>query len=107
MGTQFDLIAEARGRQKTRASIDERQPGNAKSRRQLGRLHAKRGLEQHPSAPVEKFKKSAIEDDAGRVAVPPLDGKAPPMNEFSHQSMIPKSGYRFSEKIMLDNKLKQ
>jgi hypothetical protein len=30
----------------------------------------------------------------------PLDGKAPPMNKFSHQSMIPKSGYRFSEKIM-------
>jgi hypothetical protein len=30
----------------------------------------------------------------------PLDGKAPPMNKFRHQSMIPKSGYRFSEKIM-------
>jgi hypothetical protein len=67
-----------------RAGIDQGQPGNAKRRCELGRLHAEGGLEQHPGAPVEKLEKSAVEDDAGRVAMAPLDGKAPPVNQFSH-----------------------
>src|SRR5215831_6564274 len=84
MGAQFDLVAEAGRRQKTRAGIDQGQPGNAKRRCELGRLHAEGGLEQHPGAPVKKLEKSAVEDDAGRVAMAPLDGKAPPVNKFSH-----------------------
>ena len=37
----------------------------------------------------------------------PLDGKAPPADEFCHYGMIPKSGRRFSEKIMHNNRLKR
>jgi hypothetical protein len=88
VGAQFDLVAEPRRRQKTRPGIDERQPGNAKGCRQIGRLHAERGLEQHPGAPIEKFEKAAVKDDAGGVAMAPLNGKAPPVDEFCHLTMI-------------------
>src|SRR5262245_12897902 len=107
MGTQFDDIAEAGRRQETGAGINQRQARDAEGRRKIRRLYAKRRLEQHPCAPVEKFEKPAVEHDAGGVTVPPLDGKAPPMNEFSHHSRNPKSGCRFSEKTMRNNKLKR
>src|SRR5215831_1119953 len=106
MGAQFDDIAEAGRRHETGASINQRQARDAEGRRKIGRLYAKRRLEQHPCAPVEKFEKPAVEHDAGGVTVPPIDGKASPMNEFSHHSRIRKSGCRFSEKIMRNNKLK-
>src|SRR5262249_2341036 len=107
MGAQFDDIAETDRRQETAASTSQRQARDAEGRRKIGRLYAKRRLEQHPCAPVEKFEKPAVEHDAGGVTVPPLDGKASPMNEFSHHSRIRKSGCRFSEKIMRNNKLKR
>src|SRR5215472_2651197 len=92
MGSEFDQVAESRRGQKTRAGIDQRQPGDAEGRCQFGGLHPQRCLEQQPGAPVKEFKKPAVEDNAGGVAMAPLDGKAPPMNEFGHYRMIPKSG---------------
>src|SRR5262249_61411367 len=88
MVAQFDDIAEAGRRQETGAGINQRQTRDAEGRRKIRRLYAKRRLEQHPCAPVEKFEKPAVEHDAGGGTVPPLDGKASPMNEFSHHNRI-------------------
>src|SRR5262249_3936595 len=88
MGREFDDIAKARRREKAGTGIDQRQAGNAERRPQIRRLHAERGLEQQPRAPIENLKKPAVEDDAGGIAMAPLDGKAPAADEFGHQNMI-------------------
>jgi len=81
-------------------------PNDAEGRRQIRRLNPERGFEQRPGAPIEEFKKAGIEDDAGGVALSPFDRELPAADKIGHESMIPKSGYRFSEKIMRNNKLK-
>src|SRR4029077_10938315 len=54
----------------------------------IGRLHAERGLEQHPGAPVEELEEAAVKDDAGGIAMTPLNSEPPPADEFRHGGMI-------------------
>jgi len=102
----LDDIAETGRRQKAGARVDQRNPDDAEGCRQVRRLNPERGFEQRPGAPIEEFKKAGIEDDAGGVALSPFDRELPAADKISRESMIPKSGYGLSEKIMRNNKLK-
>ena len=88
VGGELDTIAEARWREKPRAGIDQWQAGNAECGREIRRLHAERSFEQRPCSPVEELEEMTVEDDAGGVAMAPLNGKAPAADEFGHSHMI-------------------
>jgi len=81
---QLDGIAESDRPQKPCARIDQRQADNAEGRGEIGRFHAQRRFEQCPRAPIEKFEESAVEDETGRIALSPLDGEMPPVDEMRH-----------------------
>lgn len=84
-GRELDDVAESRRSEKARAGIDQRYAHDAEGRAELVRLHAERRLEQGPRAPVEEFEETAVEDDAGRVAMAPFDHELPSVDETGHR----------------------
>src|SRR5215471_19264016 len=80
----FNRVAELDRHDEARPSIDQRDPHDAKGRRQVGWLDAERGLEQGPCADVEIFEEAAVEHDAGGIAVAPFDRDLPAIDESGH-----------------------
>src|SRR5262245_20867619 len=66
------------------AGVDQRNSDNSERVSQLVRLDPERRLEHLPGARVEDLKETAVEHDPGRIALAPLDGQFPPIDERRH-----------------------
>ena len=89
IGMHLDLVAEFGRHHEFGARIDQRHAEDFEGLRHLVRLHAERGLEQVPARRVEKLEEAAVEDDAGRVAIGPVDGELPLVDEVAHEMPRP------------------
>ena len=84
LGSQLNAVAKPRRSDKPGARIDQGQRIDTKCGGELGRPHTQRRFKQAPGAPVEIFEKPAVKDNAGRIAVRPLDRKLPSVEKIGH-----------------------
>src|SRR5438132_11793062 len=77
-------IVELGGPEKAGLGVDQRYSYDPEDPRQLIRLHRKRFLKKTPHAPIEIFEEAAVEHDASRVAVTPIDRELPAEDEMGH-----------------------
>ena len=71
------------------ARIDQR---NAEDFEGLGHvlwLDAESGLEQVPARGIKELEEAAVENDPGRIAIGPVDGEMPLVDEVAHEDWFP------------------
>ena len=77
-------VAEPRRGKEARAGVNQRNADDPEGAGKISRLYAERRLEKRPSAPIEEFEETAVEDDPCRVAIAPFDGELPPAEDIGH-----------------------
>src|SRR5262249_58842597 len=84
VGGHLRHVIELGGSQKARLHLDQRDPDNPKMLGDLVRAHPERRLDHEPGVPIKKFKKTAVEDNAGGIAMTPFHRELPAIDEICH-----------------------
>src|SRR5262245_27636790 len=79
-----DDVAESDRPEEISARVHQRNSDNTEGVRKLVRLDPERRLEHLPCAGIEDLEETAVEHDPGRVALAPLDGQLPAIDERRH-----------------------
>jgi hypothetical protein len=81
-GFDFDQIAQLGGKKKARLCINQRHR-NTVDRSDPGSGERECVLEQKPRTMIEELKETAVENNAGGIAVSPFDSELPAMREIA------------------------
>src|SRR5262249_18783418 len=81
------LVAEPHRQYETRTRVDQRHAHNIIGRKQVGARDAEHSLEHCPRTYVEELEEAAVEDDAGWIALAPLNGECPAVDDIGHNNV--------------------
>src|SRR5215467_15013249 len=88
LGGDLDVVAELDRDMEAGLRIDQRDPDDVVGGEQVLARHSQHALEHLPGGPVEILEESAVENDAGGVAMAPFDPQALVVDEVRHRSGI-------------------
>src|SRR5690242_9788227 len=97
----LDGVAELNGLEKIDAGIDQGDADDAERICQLMRLHAERGLEHAPGAGVEDLEETAVEHDAGRIALAPFDAQRAAIGERHAGCLTSHNALRYTDQTLI------
>src|SRR5262249_56408871 len=88
------LVAESCWEEETRIGVDQRMPGEVIGLEVVDFFHAQRALDERRGAGVEDGEIAGVIDDAGRVAIAPLDAHHAVIDEHAPPTLAQRGARR-------------